>query len=160
MRVPQPLPPRKQTINQFNKLPEYIESLQEFGYISFIAYSNNYYYTSIHTKCSYTAYFFTPVPPYHNVGCFIDKPSRAIPHSGHNYHYGSPAEKNQSLCIVGSQTRSRHIWCTVRWVLLHGTSRAVTRNRKYGNAEGCLHGLGGLWRNSVYFIGEQGCLLV
>ena len=102
------------------------------------------------------SYFFFPsVPPYHRVGCFLDKPRRAIPHSGKNFHYGTAAERI-NLCASLAARRGHDTFGVQYGGQCFTGPHARKTYRKYGHAKrGCRRdGLGGTWRNHVYFIGK------
>ena len=117
-----------------------------------------YFFCSLPIEFRYLFLQFVTVHDYRHVGCFVDKPRRAIPHSGKNFHYGTAAERI-NLCASLAASRG-HDTFGVQYGGQYFTGyNARNTYRKYGQAGGCHQGLGGTWRNDVYFLGKYGKLL-
>ena len=89
---------------------------------------------------------------YRHVGCFVDKPQRAIPYSGKTFS-GSNAIP-QCAAIAASK-------CNLAFGVQYGGEcftgpRAHLTYDVYGKARDsdCRDGLGGSWRNNIYFLGK------
>ena len=83
----------------------------------------------------------------------MDKPSRAIPHRENNFHSGSPADRINKCALLTASRGHDTFGVQYGGQCLTG-SRARDTYRKYGNGEGCKQGLGGAWRNNVYFFAK------
>ena len=99
-------------------------------------------------------FFCPPVPLYHHVGCFLDKPSRALPYSGSNFNSGTPAERINNCAVLSAHRGHDTFGVQLGGQCFTGNDARYTY-RLYGQGDGCKDGLGGVMRNDVYFLGES-----
>ena len=86
----------------------------------------------------------------------MDKPSRAIAYSGKTFHSG-PAAELINKCALLAAKRNHDTFGVQYGGQCFTSPRARSTYRKYGNnrpAKECHKGLGGTWRNDVYFFGK------
>ena len=89
---------------------------------------------------------------YRKIGCFVDKSKRAITYSGKTFT-GTPAEKINK-CATLASCRGFDTFAVQYGGQCFTGPDAKNTYKKYGEGFGCHNGLGGTWRNDVYFFGK------
>ena len=89
---------------------------------------------------------------YINIGCFVDKSVRAIPYSGKTF---SGPNAIQECAALAASNGYQAFGVQYGGQCYTGSEVHVTY-AKYGKASDCdcKNGLGGTWRNNIYFFGE------
>ena len=89
---------------------------------------------------------------YTNIGCFVDKALRAISYSGITF---KGPDAIQQCAEIAASYGFKAFGVQYGGQCFTGPEAHVTY-AKYGKASDsdCRNGLGGAWRNNVYFIGK------
>ena len=83
----------------------------------------------------------------------MDTAVRVIPHSGRNFYSGTPAYKIDQCALLTASRGYNTFGVQYTGQCYTGPDARRTYN-KYGSGVGCRNGLGGAFRNSVYFLGK------